>query len=213
MGQIRREVPTACYMCYCDCGVRAQIVDGVVVDIVGDANNPNSNGKICAKGRAGLMSLYDPYRVRKPLRRTNPEKGIGIDPKWQEISWEEALEEVCQRLKAIRDDDPRKLIVCGMDFQLYTFYGAFASAFGTPNVWKGGAHYFCGNGLHQVLYMTNGSFYSEIDLEHCNHCLIFGSQFGFMMMTNANLTYELSLYIYSQNSPLRFRVLGYSFQP
>ncbi|MBI2849192.1 MAG: molybdopterin-dependent oxidoreductase, partial [Chloroflexi bacterium] len=122
-------------MCYSCCGIRVHRINGVVVGIEGDPDNPHNQGRMCAKGKAGLMGLYDPHRVKRPLKRTNPKKGIGIDPRWVEISWEEALDTVVEKLKKVREDDPRKLIVAGMDFHNSRLYWAFASAFGTPNFW------------------------------------------------------------------------------
>ena len=29
-----------------------------------------------------MTVVHDPNRINKPLKRTNPEKGLGIDPKW-----------------------------------------------------------------------------------------------------------------------------------
>ena len=58
--------------------------------IVKIEGNPDS---VAGKGICGIMSHYDPNRVTKPLRRTNPEKGSGVDPKWKGISWDEALDE------------------------------------------------------------------------------------------------------------------------
>jgi len=57
------------------------------------------------------MGLYNPYRVKVPLKRTNPEKGPDIDPGWVEITWEEAISIVSERFKKIRQEDPRKLAV------------------------------------------------------------------------------------------------------
>ncbi|MBF8304387.1 MAG: BisC, partial [Dehalococcoidia bacterium] len=56
-------IHSVCNMCLGDCGIMVHRVDGVVVKIEGDPNCPNSNGKICAKGLAGIMSLYNPKRV------------------------------------------------------------------------------------------------------------------------------------------------------
>ncbi|MEE8448582.1 MAG: molybdopterin-dependent oxidoreductase, partial [Thermodesulfobacteriota bacterium] len=181
----QESIRTTCYMCYSCCGIKVQVLDGTVVGIEGDPANPHNQGKLCAKGRAGIASLYDPYRVRTPLKRTNPNKGIGVDPGWQEITWEEALATVADKLKKIRQDDPRKLVIGGLDFH-FSFIGAwFASAFGTPNVWKGGADYYCGNGLHPITYLTLASFFAEPDLDNCNYCMPIGSQLGFMLNTNA----------------------------
>lgn len=47
--------------------------------------NPDSSigqGRLCPKGTVAIMMLYDPNRVNVPLKRTNPEKGVGIDPKY-----------------------------------------------------------------------------------------------------------------------------------
>lgn len=178
-------VRTTCYMCYSCCGIRVRVVDGTVVAIEGDPENPHNQGKLCAKGRAGIASLYDPYRVKTPLKRTNPNKGIGIDPGWQEITWDEALAIVAERLKKIRQDDPRKLVLAGLDFHFSYVWSWFASAFGTRNIWFGGADYYCGNGLHPITYLTLASLFVEPDVDNCNYCMLIGSQMGFMVKINA----------------------------
>jgi len=98
-------------MCYNMCGILVRRKDGLAVEIKGNPEHPNNKGKVCGKAFAGLMSLYSPYRVKTPLKRTNPEKGIGVDPSWKQISWDEALDSVAERLRKIRADDPRKLIM------------------------------------------------------------------------------------------------------
>jgi len=60
------------------------------------------------------MYYHDPNRLKKPLRRTNPEKGIGVDPKWKEISWDEALDEIAVKMKKIVADDPNKIMITGL---------------------------------------------------------------------------------------------------
>src|SRR3989304_7512242 len=109
-----RWVPSVCYICYGACGIKARRQNGVVVDIMGNPDNPHNREKICAKGKASIMSLYDPYKVKVPLRRTNPEKGMDIDPGWQEVSWEDALEIIVEKLREVREKDPRELVVAGM---------------------------------------------------------------------------------------------------
>ena len=58
-------------------------------------------GKLCPKPYMQLQKLYNPNRILSPLKRTNPEKGVGVDPKWVEISWEEALDTIAEKLKNI----------------------------------------------------------------------------------------------------------------
>src|SRR3990172_5780188 len=114
--QVKKEdvwVHSACNMCYTSCGIIAHRVDGLVVRVQGDPDCPNSWGKLCAKGNAGFMGLYDPNRVMSPLKRTNPEKGIGVDPGWVEISWEDAFDIIVPKLRRVLDDNPRKLFLQG----------------------------------------------------------------------------------------------------
>src|SRR5512145_1363215 len=180
-------VHSICDMCFAACGIVAHRQDGVLVKIEGDPDCPASAGKICAKGQAGLIGLYDPSRVKVPLKRTNPEKGIGVDPGWQEISWDEALDLLTEKLRKVRDDDPRKLIISSFDQVALSYFirPIWAIAYGTPNAdWVG---YFCGNYLHASMYLTNGAFHSDFDLDHCNYVILLGNQQGFMAGLNATV--------------------------
>ncbi len=180
-------IHTACEMCNGNCGIRAHRVDGVVVKLEGDPNCPQDWGRMCAKGNAGIMQLYDPNRVTSPLKRTNPEKGIGVDPRWQEITWEEALDTVTERLRRVRQSDPRKLVWSSWDNNPVTqVIGCWASAFGTPNGLT--SSFSVGAGLHATTYMLWGAFQQEIDLQYCNFLVLFGAQYGHGVNMSANLT-------------------------
>lgn len=180
-------IHSACDVCWACCGILAHRQNGIIVKIEGDPNCPASGGKLCAKGQAALIGLYDPSRVKVPLKRTNPDKGIGVDPKWQEITWEEALDLLVKRLKKVRQEDPRKLVISTFDGMAISYFvrPTWALAFGTPNSdWVG---YYCGNYLHASMYLTNGSFHSDFDLDYCNYAILLGNQQGFMAGLNANV--------------------------
>ena len=182
-GQAVREdrwIPSACTICYGGCSIRAHRVDGTVVKIEGNPASPVGNGKICAKGLAGIMILYDPNRVNYPLRRTNPKKGMGVDPGWKRISWEEALEEITVRMEKIRAEDPRQLMI-----QVTTtlapsslLFFTFGWAFGTPNMWVAGGGIHCGNGAHAVGGIMHASWSLVPDFKHCNYAIYFGASKG-----------------------------------
>ena len=117
------------------CGIKVHVKDGVVAKVEGDPQCPTNAGRLCSRGNSAIMTLYNPYRVKTPLKRTNPSKGLDQDPRWAEISWDEALNTIAEQLKKVRADDPRKFVwnngfsragsmLEGMEF---------CEAFGTPN--------------------------------------------------------------------------------
>jgi tetrathionate reductase subunit A len=98
---------TACLGCQIRCNLKVKTRDGIVVKIDGNPYSakqllPNIaydtppfdaatiDGKICSKGLAGIQVLYDPYRVRKVLKRAGP-RGSG---KWQSIEFSQAIDEI-----------------------------------------------------------------------------------------------------------------------
>src|SRR3990172_12299073 len=175
MGNEWKEewVPTVCYMCYSCCAIEVRKVNGLPVEIRGNPASPNSQGKVCAKGKAGIMGLYDPYRVKRPLKRTNPEKGLGVDPGWVEISWEEALDTIAQRLKKVRDEDPRQLFCQQTTTGANSWLHEFQLAFGSPNFSAAGGGLHCGDGAHLVGGMMHSSWSLVPDFQHCNYAIHF----------------------------------------
>ena len=108
---IKKEVwiPALCeFQCvYGPCMLRVRVVDGVAVGM--EPNNEENfkelsknHGVLCPKAYGLLQKIYNPHRIKGPMKRTNPEKGLGVDPGWVEISWEEALATVSEKMKAIR---------------------------------------------------------------------------------------------------------------
>src|SRR3972149_11407100 len=99
-------VPTSCALCYGSCSILAHRVDGVVVKIEGNPDSVVGKGRQCGKGVSGIMSHYDPNRLQVPLRRTNPKKGLDEDPRWKQISWDEALGEIATALLRAKSGRP-----------------------------------------------------------------------------------------------------------
>ncbi len=174
-------IPTSCGQCYCMCGIKARRQNGVITEIEGNPDAPSGRGSICVKGIASSHLLYDPYRVNYPLKRTNPEKGLGVDPKFVRISWEEALDIIVTKLEECRERDPR-----GAYFQATTTQASeirfgvigFMKGFGTPNYWVSGGGLHCGNGAHFMNGIMHVSWSIIPDFAHCNYALNFGCSKG-----------------------------------
>lgn len=147
-------IPSCCNMCGGQCGINVHVVDGIVEKIEPNNWNPNNytnistdwfdgyteeagckeGAVICPKGNAGIMALYDPDRLQKPLKRTNPDKTIGADPKWQELTWDQALDEIAAKMKTLRDaGEAHKLLWFSEDHSFTHPQQDFCALFGTPN--------------------------------------------------------------------------------
>lgn len=133
-----KHIKSGCAICPNFCGIDATVVNGIIRTIYPDAARAEFyNHGICPKGASGMYNTYDPYRLKKPLKRTNPKKGPNEDPRWVEISWEEAFSTVSERLARIKAEDPRKLIWQhgqGKYLIQEQFCQAWTKAFGTPNM-------------------------------------------------------------------------------
>lgn len=81
---------STCTLCEAMCGIEVTTKDREILSIVGDKQNPFSEGHVCPKAMA-LKDLYeDPDRIKMPLEKTADG--------WQEISWDSALDKVASRL-------------------------------------------------------------------------------------------------------------------
>ena len=170
-------VRSHCDLCLNFCGVLLHRVNGEVVKIEGDPDNPTNYGKTCAKGNAAIFQLYNKARVLTPLRRTNPEKGFGVDPKFVPISWEEALDTVARRLREVRAVDPRRLYFTTFDLAALDIYRAWCLGFGTvASPFSSG--FYCGNNVHNIHEMNEVGLEADPDTELCRYILLVGSQFG-----------------------------------
>jgi anaerobic selenocysteine-containing dehydrogenase len=106
--------PSLCTVCPAGCGMIVRIVDGeaevvrngqlgiikmgLAKKLEGNPRHPINQGKLCARGQAGLQITYHPDRVRTPLKRSG-QRGSGI---FHAIGWEEALSEIVLKLQEIR---------------------------------------------------------------------------------------------------------------
>jgi molybdopterin-containing oxidoreductase family molybdopterin binding subunit len=174
-------IPTTCGTCYSVCALKVHRVNGTVIKIEGNPDSPTNHGRLCPRGVSGIMTLYNPDRLNVPLKRTNPKKGIDVDPGWVEISWEEALDTIATRLKKIRQDDPRKLLLTGTvtTQDEVPFAKIFAMAFGTPNGWNSGAGNHCGTAEHLYGALLHASWSKQPDPDYCKYLLNFGTASGF----------------------------------
>jgi thiosulfate reductase/polysulfide reductase chain A len=162
----------ACDVCGMGCAYVAHLRDGRIIKLTGNPNDQTAEGKLCVKGYSGLRLLYDPDRLKYPLKRTNPERGIGVDPKWVRISWDEALDTIASKLKAVRDSYGPQAIMLVARPGTWTTH--FARAIGTPNHVSHDNTCFA---THEVIWeatITGKGRKWTVDYEHARYILAFG---------------------------------------
>ncbi len=121
-----------CLQCPSGCGLRIRSVNGWPVKLEGIKDYPINQGRLCPKGQSGLQVLYDPDRIRSPLKR----KGKRGEGGWEKISWKEGLDLVVQKLKTLRQAGrPQSLMVIGGRYRghMAELMTRFLDAYGSPN--------------------------------------------------------------------------------
>ncbi len=107
---MKNVVHAACpHDCPDACGVLITVEDGRATKIQGDPGHPVTRGFLCAKVAKYLDRVYSPDRVLYPMRRiaakglapANAGEGARATRTWQRISWDEALDEIASRFRAI----------------------------------------------------------------------------------------------------------------
>jgi len=91
-------IPSICFNCESACGILAYVDKErlTVRKIEGNPVHPGSRGRTCAKGVVTPNQLEDPDRILYPLKRDG-ERGSG---RWQQVSWDEALNEIAAKIRA-----------------------------------------------------------------------------------------------------------------
>ena len=125
--------PTVCFSCHstCEALVYSESKTGEVLRVEGDPTSPQTRGILCAKGLAARDLLYNPTRLKMPLRRV----GARGEGKFEEISWDEALEITADKLLEFRDRyGPQSLALLeGTRRGWSRVYSRFCNLFGAPN--------------------------------------------------------------------------------
>ncbi|MGK7346203.1 MAG: molybdopterin oxidoreductase family protein [Candidatus Nitrospinota bacterium M3_3B_026] len=164
---------STCYMCACRCGIKVTLENGKIRYIQGNPSHPTNKGVLCAKGSAGVMKQTSPARITKPLlRKESAERG---EADFEEISWERAYDILTERLKKIRETDPRKLAFFTGRDQMQALTSYWAKQFGTPNFAAHGG--FCSvNMATGMIYSVGGTSweFGGPDWDRTKYVILFG---------------------------------------
>ncbi|MBT8139783.1 MAG: molybdopterin-dependent oxidoreductase [Gammaproteobacteria bacterium] len=165
--------PTACILCAQNCGVTVQVNEQQqITRVLGDEKHPVSQGYLCQK--ASRLTYYqDQARLTSPLKRQS-------DGSFAEISWDQAIKEIADKLVAIRDTHGGKTIAyAGGGGQGNHLGGVFGSATraacDTPFFYSALAQEKTGNfWVHGKLFGKQNTNFSEAVAE-ADYILVIGA--------------------------------------
>jgi len=167
------EVATFCPLCVSRCGARATVTSGTFA-LSRDPSHPTGKA-LCVKGKAAAEISAHPDRLQHPLKRTAP-KGAS-DPGWQRIGWDEALNTVAERLRALaRDHGPESVVFSSVSPSTSAIVDSvdwiqrLQRAYGSPNFVV--SMELCGWGRHLASLYTYGApvpgqFMPDLDRAGC----------------------------------------------
>lgn len=168
------DLPTVCVLCSHNCGLRVDVADGKITEVRADESNPITRGYICNKAYSIQHYVEHRDRVMHPMKRMP-------NGEYEKVSWDEALKDIGQRLKKIRDQhSPRAIAIAGVGGQGNHLDAPYASAFlrGLGSPWMFNA--FAQEKTQHPLvdgWMAGAppSAFLHADLEHSEYVVILGS--------------------------------------
>ena len=92
------EFTTSCNFCSCGCGMIAAVRDGKLLTMEGDYDHIVNRGALCVKGISMFATHTSPNRLTTPRYRAP-----GSDH-WEDISWDDAIARVAQKIRKTRDE-------------------------------------------------------------------------------------------------------------
>jgi len=183
--------PTTCQGCTSWCASEVYVVDGRAVKVRGNANSKVNGSASCPKSHLALQQVYDPDRVKTPMKRTNPKKGRNEDPGFVPISWDEALNTVADKIMELRDNEEtyKYMLLRGRySYMRDIIYDRMTKIIGSPNNISHSS--ICAEAEKFGPYYTEGEWtYRQYDILNTRYILLWGAD---PISANRQVSYYLS---------------------
>jgi thiosulfate reductase/polysulfide reductase chain A len=168
-GKFLKGIPSICQLCPARCGIIGFLEGDKLVKIGGNPRHPNSLGKLCTRGLAGINMEYDPERIAYPMIRRG-ERGKG---QWERVSWERAYSEIVSRLKGIHQGGKKGDLVFLSEHRLNGLLKRFLDVFGKALVIDEDSLSFSNRDSGQ--WLTWGEEKGVPDMANSHYILNFGA--------------------------------------
>ncbi len=169
-------IPSGCAGCTSWCAKEIYVIDGRAVKVRSNPRSMVHRGNSCPKTHLSLQEVYDPDRVKVPMKRTNPKKGKNEDPGFVPITWDEATEIIADKLMELRKNNEthKFLLMRGRYTQLnQLLYGRMPAILGSPNNISHSS--ICAEAEKFGSMYTEGLWdYRDYDVENTKYVLVWG---------------------------------------
>ncbi len=170
-------LPATCQGCTSWCSKQVYVIDGRAVKIRGNPHSKVSVGAGCPRSHLALQQVYDPDRIKTPMKRTNPKKGRNEDPLFVPISWDEALNTIADKIMELRNNGEthKYMLMRGRySYMRDILYDRMTKIIGSPNNISHSA--ICAEAEKFGPYYTEGLWdYRQYDVENARFVLIWGA--------------------------------------
>ena len=172
-----RVISSACQGCLSNCPVLVTVEGGRAVRVRGNAASAATGGGVCPALAITLEQEYDPDRVSTPLRRRNPRKGRGVNPQFEPVTWDEALDELADRMMTLRraGHPERFALAKGRSTGINeVLTRVLPEIYGTPNSFNHDS--ICADAEKLVTGVMDGAYdYHDYDWEHLECAILWGA--------------------------------------
>lgn len=166
-------IANTCQGCTTWCPIEIFVQDGRAVKVRGNQLSKANSGYCCVRGHLILQQIYDPDRIKTPMKRTNPQKGRGIDPKFVPISWDEAMDTFADKIMELRkNNETNKFLLMRGRYSDHNaiFYGDLPKMIGSPNNISHSS--ICAE-VEKMGRMLEGYWgYSDYDLDNMKYLIV-----------------------------------------
>ncbi len=122
--------PTYCEICFWKCAGWVHKKDGEAWKIVGNPDDPHSNGRFCPRGTGGIGAYTDPDRLKTPLIRVE-ERGKQV---FREASWDEAFDYIVEKMNKIKKEHGPECMAMFTHGSGGSYFKNMLRAFGSNNI-------------------------------------------------------------------------------
>ncbi len=183
--------PTTCQGCTSWCAKQVYVVEGRAIKVRGNPHSRVNGEASCPRAHLALQQVYDPDRVKTPMKRINPNKGKDEDPRFVPISWDEALNTIADKIMELRANNEtyKYMLMRGRySYMRDIIYDRMTKIIGSPNNISHSA--ICAEAEKFGPYYTEGEWtYRQYDILNTNCILLWGAD---PLSANRQVSYYLS---------------------